>query len=90
MSRHSPDELWNGVDDSILLGYTEAIRRRPHGFRCWSRPGCVTDDAFWLTWNATNCYHSRRSLVIWEMSAQERRRSAARGRPGRDRQPGPL
>jgi len=43
MSRHSPDELWNGVDDSILLGYTEAIRRRPHGFRCWSRPGCVTD-----------------------------------------------
>jgi DNA-binding XRE family transcriptional regulator len=26
------------VNASILLGYTEAIRRRPHGFGRWSRP----------------------------------------------------
>src|ERR1017187_7855513 len=25
---------------SILLGYTKAIRRRPHGFGRWSRPAC--------------------------------------------------
>jgi hypothetical protein len=29
--------------------------------------GCVTDDAFWLTWNATNRYHLRRPLVSWGM-----------------------
>ena len=27
------------MNASILLGYTEATRRRPHGFERWSRPG---------------------------------------------------
>ena len=26
------------VNASILLGYTEAIRQRLHGFGCWSQP----------------------------------------------------
>src|SRR5665811_1100067 len=51
------------VNASILLGYTEAIRQRLHGFGCWSQP------ALWLPGNPAVCYRLRRSRVGFDADA---------------------